>query len=118
MNVAIGRFGPYVSHNKVFASIPKGEEPIDVDFERAVELLEEKKKKDAERFIKGFEEPEIQVLNGRWGPYIKFNKKNFKIPKTTEAKDLTLEDCLALIEKQGTSIKAKGKAKPKTKAKK
>ena len=117
VNVAIGRFGPYVSHNKVFASIPKGEDPIDVDFDRAVELLEEKKKKDAERFIKGFEEPEIQVLKGRWGPYIKFNKKNFKIPKTTEAEGLTLEDCIALIEKQGTSTKPKAKAKPKAKPK-
>ena len=121
VNVAIGRFGPYVSHNKVFASIPKGEDPAGVNFDRAVELLDEKKKKDAERFIKGFEEPEIQVLKGRWGPYIKFNKKNFKIPKTTNAEDLTLEDCLALIEKQGTSTKTKAKtkakAKPKAKAK-
>ena len=117
VNVAIGRFGPYVSHNKVFASIPKGEDPIDVDFDRAVELLEEKKKKDAERFIKGFEEPEIQVLKGRWGPYIKFNKKNFKIPKTTEAEGLTLEDCIALIEKQGASTKPKTKAKAKAKPK-
>jgi DNA topoisomerase-1 len=118
VNVAIGRFGPYVSHNKVFASIPKGEDPASVDFARAVELLEEKKKKDAERFIKGFDEdPEIQVLNGRWGPYIKYKKKNYKIPKTTEAKDLSLEDCIQLIEKQGTSTKAKPKAKPKSKVK-
>ncbi len=118
VNVAIGRFGPYVSHNKVFASIPKGEDPATVNFDRAVELLEEKKKKDAERFIKGFDEdPEIQVLNGRWGPYIKYKKKNFKIPKTTEAKDLSLDDCLELIEKQGAG-KTKTKAKKKTTTKK
>jgi len=115
VNVAIGRFGPYVSHSGVFASIPKGEDPAGVDFDRAVELLEEKKKRDAERFIKGWEEPEIQVLKGRWGPYIKYSKKNFKIPKTTEAADLTLEDCLELIEKQGGAKKTK--AKPKAKAK-
>ncbi|OYT16027.1 MAG: DNA topoisomerase I [Bacteroidetes bacterium 4572_77] len=114
VNVAIGRFGPYVSHNKVFASIPKGEDPAGVDFARAVELLEEKKKKDAERFIKGFEEDaEVQVLNGRWGPYIKYKKKNYKIPKTTEAKDLSLKECLELIEKQGA-----GKTKAKTTTKK
>jgi len=110
VNVAIGRFGPYVSHNKVFASIPKGEDPAGVDFARAVELLEEKKKKDAEKFIKSFDEdPEIQVLNGRWGPYIKYKKKNYKIPKTVEAKDLSLKDCQDLIKKQGTTTKRKKK---------
>lgn len=108
VNVAIGRFGPYVSHNKVFASIPKGEDPALVDFDRAVELLEEKKKKDAEKFIKSFDEdPEIQILNGRWGPYIKYKKKNYKIPKTTEAKDLSLEDCLDMIKKQDKIKKKK-----------
>jgi len=117
VNVAIGRFGPYVSHSGIFASIPKGEDPAGVDFDRAVELLEEKKKKDAERFINGWEEPGVQVLKGRWGPYIKYNKKNFKIPKTTEAADLSLDECLELIEKQGGAKKTKAKAKPKPKAK-
>ncbi len=118
VNVAIGRFGPYVSHNKVFASIPKGEDPAGVDFDRAKELLEEKRQKDLERFIKGYDEdPEVQVLKGRWGPYIKYKKKNYKIPKTQEASDLSLEECLALIEKQGTSTKAKPKAKAKAKPK-
>jgi len=108
VNVAIGRFGPYVSHNKVFASIPKGEDPVTVDFDRAVELLEEKKKKDAEKFIKSFdEEPEIQILNGRWGPYIKYKKKNYKIPKTTEAKDLSLAECQDMIKKQDKIKKKK-----------
>lgn len=108
VNVAIGRFGPYVSHNKVFASIPKGEDPAGVDFDRAVELLEEKKKKDAEKFIKSFDEnPEIEVLNGRWGPYIKYKKGNYKIPKTVEAKDLTVKDCMDLIEKQDKIKKKK-----------
>ncbi len=102
VNVAIGRFGPYISHNKVYASIPKGEDLESIDFDRAIEILEEKKKKDAERHIKSFdEEPDLQVLNGRWGPYIKYKKKNFKIPKTTEAKDLSLQDCMKLIEDQG-----------------
>jgi DNA topoisomerase-1 len=120
VSVAIGRFGPYVSHNKVFASIPKGEDPASVDFDRALELLEEKKRKDAEKFIKGYdEEPELQVLNGRWGPYIKFKKNNYKIPKPAgfkdkekaaaaymeKAKNLTLEECKELIAKQEKTSK-------------
>lgn len=120
VNVAIGRFGPYVSHNKVFASIPKGEDPVDVDFDRAVELLEEKKQKDIEKFIKGFdEEPELTVLKGRWGPYIKFKKGNYKIAKPTGIKDkdklaeaylekakaITLEECQKLIKEQDKTKK-------------
>lgn len=109
VNVAIGRFGPYISHNKVFASIPKGEDLESIDFDRAIEILEEKKKKDAERHIKSFEEePDLQILNGRWGPYIKYKKKNFKIPKTTEAASLELADCQKLIEEQG-GLEAKKK---------
>jgi DNA topoisomerase-1 len=119
---AIGRFGPYVSHDGLFASIPKGEDPASVDFDRALELLEEKKKKDAEKFIKSFdEEPDLQVLNGRWGPYIKFKKKNYKIPKPTgfkdkekaaaafveKAKSLSLEEVKELIEKQDKNSKKK-----------
>lgn len=122
VTVAIGRFGPYVGHNGVFASIPKGEDPASVDFDRAVELLEEKKKKDAEKFIKSFdEEPDLQILNGRWGPYIKFKKKNYKIPKPTgfkdkekaaaayqeKAKSITLEEVKDLIAKQDKSAKKK-----------
>lgn len=122
VNVAIGRFGPYVSHNKVFASIPKGEDPAGIDFDRAVEILEEKKKKDAEKFIKGYDdEPELQVLKGRWGPYIKFKKNNYKIAKPTgfkdkdkaaeaymeKAKSLTLDDCLKLVKEQDKTKKKK-----------
>lgn len=95
----IGRFGPYVLHNKKFVSIPKGEDPYTIIPERAIELIEAKRVADANKLIKAFEgNDEIQVLNGRFGPYIKAGKKNVKIPKDKEPKDLTLEECVALAE--------------------
>jgi len=110
---AIGRFGPYIRHDGKFVSLKKDiDDVMTVELDRAIELIEEKKKLDRERFIKAFEEEDIQVLNGRWGPYIKHKKKNFKIPKDVEAKDLTLEDCLELIKNP-----YKGKAKKKAKKK-
>jgi len=100
ITVAIGRFGPYVKHDGKFASLPKDDDPYTIIEERAIELIEAKRKADAERFIKLFDEnPDIQVLNGRYGPYIKAGKKNVKIPKGTDPKSLTLEQCLELAEK-------------------
>ena len=112
---AIGRFGPYIRHDGKFVSIPKGEDPLDITADRAIELIEEKRKADREKFIKSFDEdPEVQVLNGRWGPYIKFGKKNVKIPKDKEPTDLTYQDCVELAEK--TPDKKGGrKAAPKKK---
>lgn len=93
----IGRFGPYVLHDKKFVSIPKGEDPYTITHTRAIELIEQKRIADANKTIKLFDEnPDIQVLNGRFGPYIKAGKKNVKIPKDKEPKDLTLEECLEL----------------------
>jgi len=95
--VAIGRFGPYVQHDKKFVSIPKGEDPYTISLQRSIELIEAKRIADANKLIKGFEEnPDIQVLNGRFGPYIKAGKKNVKIPKDRDPKDLTLEECVEL----------------------
>ncbi len=97
--INIGRFGPYVLHNKKFVSIPKDEDPYVITYDRAVELIEAKRVADANKTIKVFEEnPDIQVLNGRYGPYIKAGKKNVKIPKDKEPADLTLEECLTLAE--------------------
>jgi len=95
----IGRFGPYVLHDKKFVSIPKGEDPYTITPERAVELIHAKRETDKNRTIKLFEEnPDIQILNGRFGPYIKAGKKNVKIPKDKVPADLTLEECLTLAE--------------------
>ncbi len=100
ITVAIGRFGPYVKHDGKFASLTKEDDPYTIDEERAIELIDAKRKADAERFITVFEEnPDIQVLNGRYGPYIKAGKKNVKIPKGTDPKSLTLAQCIELAEK-------------------
>jgi len=100
MQVGIGRYGPYVKHDNKFVSIPKEDDPYTIEADRAIELIREKRKADANKFIKVFEEnPDIQVLNGRYGPYIKAGKKNVKIPKNKKPEDLTLEECLELAEK-------------------
>ncbi len=97
--VNIGRFGPYVLHDKKFVSIPKGEDPYTIIPERTVELIHAKREADRNRTIKLFaENPDVQVLNGRFGPYIKAGKKNVKIPKDKVPADLTLEECLTLAE--------------------
>jgi DNA topoisomerase-1 len=98
--VNIGRFGPYVKFGKLFISIPKDEDPMSLTLDRAIELIEEKKKAEANKYIKTFpENKDVQVLNGRYGPYIKIGKKNIKIPKDIKPEDLTLEQCLELAEK-------------------
>ena len=112
VQVGIGRFGPYVKHASKYVSIPKTDSPSEINLERAIELIEAKRKADSEKVIKTFnEEPELQVLNGRFGPYIAFNGANYKIPKTTDPKALTLEDCRTIVESQATTVKAKPRAK-------
>lgn len=95
--VNLGRFGPYVLHDKKFVSIPKDYDPYTIDLAKSIELIENKRVADANKTIKLFDEnPDIQILNGRFGPYIKAGKKNVKIPKGKEPKDLTLEECVTL----------------------
>ena len=99
VTVAIGRFGPYVRHNNKFVSLGKEDDPFSVVLERAIELIEAKREKDRKAVITTFnEEPELRVLNGRWGPYISYKKKNYKIPKKVNAEELTLQDCLKIVE--------------------
>lgn len=101
LTVAVGRFGPYVKFGKMFVSLPKGANPMEITLDEAIELIEAKKKQEAEKFIKTFEEePELEVLNGRFGPYIAFKGSNYKIPKGTDPKALTLEECKTIIENQ------------------
>jgi DNA topoisomerase-1 len=111
MTVAIGKFGPYVRHNSAFYSLPKDIDPLDLTEERAIELIIDKRKRDAERLIKTFEEnPDVKILNGRWGPYIEFAKQNVKIPKGKEPLELTYEECKALADAEAKAPK-KGGAK-------
>lgn len=99
MIIGVGRFGPYVRHDNKFVSIPKGIDPLEITGEEAIALIEEKEKKDREKIIQVFDaEPELQVLNGRYGPYIAYKKKNYRIPKTQDPKELTLEMCLKIVE--------------------
>ncbi len=107
--VGIGRFGPYVRHDGKFASLKKGiDDPLTIDLNRAIELIEEKRERDNKKTIKTFEQDkDLQILRGRWGPYISYQKKNFKIPKDKDAEALTYEDCLKLIDEGDKSKKSK-----------
>jgi DNA topoisomerase-1 len=106
----IGRFGPYVRYANKFVSI-KGDDPYTITLERALELIAEKKIADANRLIRDFPEAGIQVLNGRYGPYITNKAKNAKIPKDKVPAELTLEECQALLaaapERRGRGMKRK-----------
>ena len=110
-----GRFGPYVQHGKLFVSLKDGLDPMSVDLEKSIELIEAKRKADREKLILSFDDvdPPIQVLNGRWGPYIAQNKTNYKIPKETDAAKLSLEDCLKIIKEAPAKKPARGKTKAK-----
>lgn len=107
---AIGRFGPYVRYEGKFYSIKAQYDPHDIEIDEAIAVIEAKKKSDAEKLIKTFEEnPEFQILNGRWGPYIKAGKENVKIPKDRDPASLTLEECIQLAEEAKTKPKRRGR---------
>jgi len=114
----VGRFGPYIQHGKIFASIPKGEDPMTVTYDRAVEILKEKQEADANKIIKIFSEDEnVQLLNGRWGAYLKIGKNNYKLPKNVAPEKLTYEECIEISQNQ-EKPKTKGRATKTTKSKK
>jgi len=97
MVVAVGRFGPYVRHNSIFVSLKKEDDPMTISAERCVEVILAKRQAEIDKYIKTFpERPEVQLLNGRWGPYLVIDKNNFKLPKGTDAASLTLDECLAI----------------------
>ena len=101
VSVGVGRFGPYIRHNNAFVSIPKGTDPMSVTLEDAVALIQGKREAAENKVIKTFEaEPGLQILNGRYGPYIAFDKKNYKIPENVEPRDLNLDACFKVIELQ------------------
>lgn len=113
VTVNIGRFGPYVLHDKKFVSIPKTDDPYTIQGDRAIELIVAKREADAKKTIKEFDEnPDIKILNGRYGPYIKAGKKNVKIPKDKVPAELTLQECIELAE-AAPEKKARGTARKK-----
>lgn len=105
VSIGIGRFGPYIKHNQLFVSLKKGiDDPGTITLETAIERINEKREIEKNRKIQEFENG-VQILNGRFGPYITFNKVNYKIPKGKEADKLTFEETMAIIEKGGDGKK-------------
>ncbi|MFV0539507.1 MAG: type I DNA topoisomerase [Dysgonomonas sp.] len=116
VSVGAGRFGPYIKHDGKFISLPKSYDPYSVNIEDAIPLIEDKRKKDAEKVIKVFtEDADLQLLNGRYGPYIAYKKNNYKIPKGTDPSSLDFDSAMKIV--NSTDQKAPSKAKGKTKKK-
>jgi DNA topoisomerase-1 len=106
--VGIGKFGPYVRHTGKFYSLGKDDDPLSITLERAIELIHKKREQDKNKVIRKFEEnPGLQILNGRWGPYISLDRENFRIPKSRKAEELDYGDCMEIIEKARKSKKNK-----------
>ena len=112
VSIGAGRFGPYIKHGSAYVTLPKTYDPHTITFEEATTLIEEKQKAEAQRVIQKFdEEPELQVLNGRFGPYIAYKGSNYKLPKTVTPAELTLAECLDIVAKQQEGGKAPAKRK-------
>ncbi len=110
VSVGIGRFGPYIKHNNKFVSLAKDDDPLTITLPRAIELIELKREKERKAVIRTFEkEPELKILQGRWGPYISYKKKNYKIPKSKDPEKLNLTECMELIEHTPKTKKRKKK---------
>ncbi|MBQ2002172.1 MAG: type I DNA topoisomerase [Bacteroidaceae bacterium] len=109
--VGAGRFGPYVLHDGKYVSIPKGTDPLDIDLEQAVALIEEKRKSEQEKYLKSFDDqPDLEVLNGRYGPYISYKGANYRLPKSvSDPKSLTVEQCMDIINSQTKKTAKKSK---------
>ena len=114
ITVAVGRFGPYIRHDNKFYSLAKTDNPALVEYDRAVEIINEKRQKDLDNIILTFDhDPDMRVLNGRFGPYIAYKKSNYKIPKGTEPSTLTYEQCMAIVEDPKNAPKKKATVKKK-----
>ena len=108
--VGIGRFGPYIRHDGKYVSLPKEFTPQGVSLEDAIMLIQQKREQESQRLIKKFDEDdELELLNGRFGPYIAYKKKNYKLPKGSEPASLTFADCMKIVE---DADKAPAKKKP------
>ena len=98
--IGAGRFGPYVLHDKKYTSLPKEEDPLTISLDAAINLIQKKRLQDAQRHLKTFEEDaKMEVMNGRYGPYIAYDGKNYRMPKTLhdKAAELTYEQCMDIV---------------------
>ena len=113
--VGVGKFGPFVRHDGKFVSLKKGvDDPYTIELDTAIVRIEDKRVADAQKLIKEFaEDPDLKLLNGRWGPYISYGKENVRLPKTVKAESLTYEQCMEYVNKQvkATPVTKKSAAK-------
>ena len=110
IQVAIGRFGPYLKHKNAFYSLSKLDDPSLVTFQRAVEIIESKRKSDADNVVTTYpEDKDMLVLRGRFGIYISYKKANYKIPRTYDANNLSYQDCLDIVNNPDNASKKRGK---------
>ncbi len=107
VTIAIGRFGPYAKHNNAFYSLQKTDDPYEITLDRSIEIIEAKRKAERERVIKVYKhnDEDVQILNGRWGPYLTIGDNNYKLPKDKEPSQLTLADCLHIADNTTPSQK-------------
>ena len=112
VSVGAGKFGPYVKIDNVYVSVPKDKDPLTITLEEAVQMIKDKQEAEAKKVIKVFADyPDLQVLNGRYGPYIASEGKNYKIPSGVEPADLTAEACFKVIELQKTKAETRKRKK-------
>ena len=100
VTIGTGRFGPYVLHDKKFTSLSKGEDPMTITLDRAIELINEKRQQETKKHLKSFvEDIKLEILNGRYGPYLSYDGKNYRLPKSMhdKATELTYEECMKII---------------------
>jgi DNA topoisomerase-1 len=107
LKVNVGRFGPYVQQGTIFTSLKKEDDPMSIDLESAIQRILDKRESDAKKLILDFPEEGIQVLQGRWGPFIKQGKENYRIPKGEDAAQLSLDTILGIIKGESKVSSAK-----------
>ena len=103
VTIGAGRFGPYILHDRKYTSLPKDADPLSITLDEAIELIREKRQQDTQKHLKLFlEDTKLEVLNGRYGPYLSYDGKNYRLPKAMHerAKDLTYDECMKIIQAQ------------------
>ena len=103
VTIGSGRFGPYILHDRKYTSLPKDADPMSITLEEAIELIREKRQQDNQKHLKLFlEDAKLEILNGRYGPYLSYEGKNYRLPKAMHerAKELTYDECMKIIQAQ------------------
>ena len=112
ISVGVGKYGPYVRHDNKYISIPKGVDPLAISLDEAIKLIEEKRDEDRRRVLRTFDEdPELQLLNGRYGPYLSKAGKNYKLPRSKNTEQISYEDCLAIMREADAAAVTEGDEK-------